>query len=222
MAFVTGNRHLLGSLAAGSRLGGVRMTGHMDGRQGSGAAYAGEVSCPGGAGHAVRSVAVLYGSGVTAVGFSMRWRVGGIRGSACGSGGGSSWLADALAPPAALASWRRPMLAAIASGMVGILLALGMLDDLSQQSVAAVQLCSACAGLACIVSVGMAVLRWRRVQRVGGVYAMALNAWHRAVFCLQCGHSWVPGVAGVVPADRRLGLVLVRRAATVSKAEPSR
>jgi hypothetical protein len=114
------------------------------------------------------------------------------------------------------------MLAAVASGVVGILLAFGMLDDMSEQSVAAEMLCSAGAGFVLVLNGVVAVLRWRRVQRVGDVYALALDAWHRAVFCLQCGHSWIPGVAGVVPADRRLGVVLVQRAAAVFGAEPSR
>ncbi|WP_380031544.1 hypothetical protein [Dactylosporangium vinaceum] len=95
------------------------------------------------------------------------------------------------------------------------MLMIGAVSSASEQDVAALRLFGA---VGTIVAVAASMQSWggrRAHQRFGIAHAAAASAWHRAMFCTQCGVSWVPGDRRTVSLDRVLVQVLLSQAKAV-------
>jgi hypothetical protein len=168
--------------------------------------------CPTDSEHQLFAVPALYQSGRAQIGIELRHVPGGVRGRSAGQAHAQTPLSAALAPPATLASWQRPIRVVVGAGVVFTLFGLGAATSTSGQDLAALELFGTVAVIVAAFAGLTAWTRRRAHEQFGAAHDAAATAWAGAKFCRQCGTSWVPGDRRPVGTDRVLGQVLLSRA----------
>ena len=168
--------------------------------------------CPVNAAHQVASVSALYAASRGEIGIALRHGLAGVQGRSSGRAHMETALSAALAPPAPLPSWQRPVAAMVGAVALGVAAVLSTLDGRSEQSAAGAKLFAIAAVTVFVIAGVKALARWRMHQQVSAAHAAAVEAWREAFFCQQCGASRVPGDRQRIGLDRPLGRTLFQRA----------
>ncbi|MFC4045347.1 hypothetical protein ACFO1B_43620 [Dactylosporangium siamense] len=141
----------------------------------------------------------------------MRHNVGGVRGRSNGQAYAQTARSAWLAPLALPSPWQRPAIVAggaAALALFFIVVGLGESPEAAKSGMAF----GALLGVVAVIAGLLALAGWHRHQQHGAAYATAAAQWQRAMYCMECDASWVPGDSRLIGRDQELGWVLYRRA----------